>query len=93
MSGPVRSEEIWRLHLCFWWKNTGAKWCDWCFTAEKSVPVRSDEECTFHKGIPSIYRDQNYVDWSFPWFAFVVLDVSMVTVAGRLQKVHSKRHG
>ena len=25
-------------------------WCDWCFTAEKSVPVRSDEECTFHKG-------------------------------------------
>ena len=43
-------------------------WCDWCFTAEKSVPVCSDEECTFHKGIPC--RVQNYVDWSFPWFPF-----------------------
>ena len=37
-------------------------WCDWCFTAEKSVPVRSDEECTFIRGIPSIYSVQNYVD-------------------------------
>ena len=54
--------------------------------AKMSGPVRSEEEYTFHGGIPSIYSVQNYVDWR--------KDVSIVTVAGRLQKVHSnKRHG
>ena len=54
-------------------------WCDWCFTAEKSVPVRS-EECTCDgEFLP--FTVFNYVDWS----SRVVLgDVSMVTVAGRL---------
>ena len=44
---------------------TRAGWCDWCLTAEKSVPVRSDEECTFHEESPLVNSAQNYVDWGF----------------------------
>ena len=43
---PVRSEEIWRIHLMLLIKKhqiLELGWCDWCFTAEKSVPVRSEE--------------------------------------------------
>ena len=75
------SKDVWTSAL---WKNLKNSslasdekilelgWCDWCFTAEKSVPVRSDEECTFQREIPC--RVQNYLDWSFLWFPLLVLE-------------------
>ena len=109
-------------------------WCDWCFTAEKSVPVRSEEfiSCFWWKntkyaswaGVTDALQQRSryqcalmknaalkgnslYIQcWKLRRLKFSVIcicssrrpyaveDVSMVTVAGMLQMVHSnKRHG